>query len=84
MNSPFEDPGVSIEAAKRQAILEAAAKRGRFPVAPRPDGSRFAPETTNGGSILDLLSRFLQPGSQTAPASPRFNQEGVEDEVIQK
>ena len=54
---------------------------------PQSPVSRFnkpSPPSPQRESILDLLSRFLHPGSQTAPASPKFNQEGVEDEVIQK
>lgn len=79
MESRFkQDPMLWFEAEKRKAALE----RG-YPVADGKGGSRFV-EPPPSSSILDLLSRFLHPGSQTAPASPKFNQEGVEDEVIQK
>lgn len=83
-NSPFgpppkEDPMLYLKAIERKRALEKG-----YPVAGGAHGeSRFTqPPQTN--ALLDLLSRFLRPGGQTAPASPKFNQEGVEDEVIQK
>lgn len=80
MESRFkEDPMLWFEAEKRKAALE----RGYPTANPNGGGSRFV-EPPKVSPLIDLLSRFLHPGSQTAPASPKFNQEGVEDEVIQK
>lgn len=82
-NSPFgpppdEDPMLYLKAAQRKADLEHG-----YPVADGKGGSRFIqPPPSN--QLLELLSRFLRPGGQTAPATPKFNMEGVEDEVIQK
>lgn len=79
MESRFkEDPMLWLEATKRKGELEKG-----YPVAGRNGGSRFV-QPPQVSPLMDLLSRFLHPGSQTAPASPKFNQEGVEDEVIQK
>lgn len=88
-NSPFQplsDPNrmLAMIAAERKARLEAAARNGTFPVASPPDGSRFKPDAQGQGGILDLISRFLRPGQQTTPAAPKFQQKGIEDEVIQK
>lgn len=83
-NSPFdprpkEDPMLYLGAIRRKRDLE----KGYPAETKTPGESRFIqPPPSN--SLIDLLSRFLRPGSQTAPATPKRNMEGVEDEVIQK
>lgn len=87
-NSPFDDGGVDpmlyLKAAKRKAHLDSAAQAGTFPTS-QPPSSRFTPKADdNTDSIIDILSRFLRPGSQTAPAAPKFNRKGVEDDTEMK
>ena len=83
MASPFddapqgEDPMLWFKAEQRKRALE----RG-YPLAgqqqqqPAPQ-----PPPTSAPDIMTLLSRFLHPGSQTSPATPKRNREGVEDET---
>ena len=77
-NSPFEyqqpDEDASLPlyllASKRQGVLLSASIRDKFPV--NAEASRFSqPPPDESNVLLRMLSRFLRPGQQTQPASPR-------------
>lgn len=81
--SPFDqqsDPNrmLSLVAAERLARL----KKGYPVYSGDPGTSRFTkPPEAVGGSVMELLSRFLRPGQQTTPNTPRRNIEGIEEDI---